>query len=341
MTPDANHPYDQLTPDVVLDALVSVGLYGDGRLTPLSSYENRVYQIHLDEPYLGQHIVVAKFYRPDRWSLPQILEEHALAAELQANDIPVVAPLVLNAATLHQAQGFAFSLSPWRGGRRPELDDGEVLEWIGRFLARIHQVGAARPFNCRPSLDLHSFGTEARDWLQAHDTIPLEAQHAWHSACDEALQAVATHSALTGQPHPSHIRVHGDCHPGNILWTPTDRPGGGPHFVDLDDARTGPAIQDLWMLLSGDRPQRTLQLNTLLDGYEQCRPFDRRELVLLEPLRTLRLIHYSAWLARRWNDPIFPINFPWFGTPDYWHGQVAMLHEQIQAMQAAPLHCGQ
>jgi len=337
-----DHPYAALTPDVVLDALASVGLHGDGRLTALSSYENRVYQIHLDEPHAGQGAVVAKFYRPERWSEAQILEEHAFAAELAAAEIPVVAPLALHGATLHRHGGFAFSVSPWRGGRAPELDDFEVLEWVGRFLARIHTVGAARGFAARPALDVQTFAVEPRDWLLTHPAIPLDVQGAWEKACDNAIDLIATHGQLkleTGQNH-SRIRLHGDCHPGNILWTPTERAGGGPHFVDLDDTRMGPAVQDLWMLLSGDRRQRTLQLSGLLDGYEQFRAFDRRELALIEPLRTLRLIHYSAWLARRWNDPIFPVNFPWFGSSDYWRGQVDTLHEQIEAMQEAPLDVG-
>ena len=335
----STHPYAVLTPDVVLDALASVGLYGDGRLTALSSYENRVYQIHLEGPHAGHASVVAKFYRPGRWTPAQIGEEHAFGAELMAQEIPVVGPLVLNGATLHQHGGFAFSVSPWRGGRAPELDDFEVLEWIGRFLARIHTVGAARPFAARPALDLQGFAIEPRDWLLAHEMIPLDVQGAWQDACQKSIKLIANNVHLTpgnGQKS-APIRLHGDCHPGNILWTPADRPGGGPHFVDLDDARTGPAVQDLWMLLSGDRRQRTAQLGALLDGYEQFRPFDRRELALIEPLRTLRLIHYSAWLARRWDDPIFPINFPWFGSSDYWRGQVDTLNGQIEAMQEAPL----
>ena len=336
------HPYAALTPDVVMDALSSVGLQGDGRLTALSSYENRVYQAHLEDPLDGHGAVVAKFYRPERWSEAQIQEEHAFAGELAAAEIPVVAPLVREGSTLHRFGGFAFSVSPWRGGRAPELDDFEVLEWIGRFLARIHTVGAAHTFTERPALDVQAFATEPRDWLLAHDMIPLDVQGAWEKACNKAIELIAIHDPLTlgtGQKD-SKIRLHGDCHPGNILWTPTDRPGGGPHFVDLDDARMGPAVQDLWMLLSGDRRQRTVQLSGLLDGYEQFRTFDRRELALIEPLRTLRLIHYSAWLARRWSDPIFPVNFPWFGSSDYWRGQVDTLQEQIEAMQEAPLDCG-
>ena len=333
------HPFETLTPDVVLDALASLGLYGDGRLMALSSYENRVYQVRLED---GQ-MVVAKFYRPGRWSDAQILEEHQFATALMDAEIPAVGALVLNGATLHHHAGFAFSVSPNRGGRAPELDDFEVLEWVGRFLARIHTVGAAQPFVHRPALNLQTFGTDSFDWLLQHEMVPLDVQTLWSSTCQNALKLIA-YSALPpgaeGQNDSNvrTLRLHGDCHPGNILWTPTDLPGGGPHFVDLDDARTGPAVQDLWMLLSGDRAQRTRQLGALVDGYEQFRSFDRRELALIEPLRTLRLVHYSAWLARRWEDPIFPINFPWFGSSDYWQGQVHMLEEQCEAMAEEPLY---
>jgi Ser/Thr protein kinase RdoA (MazF antagonist) len=340
----ARHPFETLTPDVVLDALASVGLYGDGRLQALSSYENRVYQVHLED---GQ-IVVAKFYRPGRWSEAQIQEEHDYAAELAAAEVPVVAPLRPAGASLHHHAGFVFAVSPRRGGRPPELDDDEVLEWIGRFLARLHTVGAARPFAHRPALDLPTFGQEPYDWLLAHHMVPLDVQSAWQKACRDALDLIAECADLTGIKGQNdvefsgvrQVRLHGDCHAGNILWTPVDAPaaaGPGPHFVDLDDARMGPAVQDLWMLLSGERAQRTRQLSCLLDGYEQFRDFDRRELALIEPLRTLRLIHYSAWLARRWDDPAFPINFPWFGSSDYWQGQVQMLQDQIEAMQEPPL----
>jgi Ser/Thr protein kinase RdoA (MazF antagonist) len=338
------HPFETLTPDVVLDALDSVGLRGDGRLTALSSYENRVYQVQLEDG----SAVVAKFYRPERWSDAQIQEEHDFAAELMAAEVPAIGPLQLHGATLHSFGGFGFSVSPRRGGRAPELDDGEVLEWIGRFLARIHTVGAKKPFACRPTLDVQSFGIESMQWLLEHDKVPLDVQSAWTRVCTNAIEMVATHAVLTraiGQndsqpPGVRLLRLHGDCHPGNILWTPADAApaaGPGPHFVDLDDARMGPAVQDLWMLLSGDRSQRTRQLGALVDGYEQFRDFDRSELALIEPLRTLRLIHYSAWLARRWDDPTFPVNFPWFGSSDYWQGQVQMLEEQMEAMQEDPL----
>jgi Ser/Thr protein kinase RdoA (MazF antagonist) len=338
------HAYQALTPDVVMDALASVGLYGDGRQQALSSYENRVYQIHVEDG----PVVVAKFYRPERWSESQILEEHAFSAELMEAEIPVIGPLVLEGETLHHFGGFAFSVSPNRGGRAPELDDPDVLEWIGRFLARIHTVGAARSFATRPALNLQSFGTESRDWLLDHDMVPLDVQSAWAKVAQEALDLIAAYpclarseTSLDSSADPIRlIRLHGDCHPGNILWTPLESPtasGPGPHFVDLDDARSGAAVQDMWMLLSGDRQQCTRQLGALVDGYEQFREFDRRETALIEPLRTLRLIHYSAWLARRWGDPTFPINFPWFGSSDYWQGQVQMLEEQIEAMQGAPL----
>ena len=323
----------------MLDALAAVELYGDGRLMALSSYENRVYQVTLE----GGERVVAKFYRPQRWSQAQIEEEHAFAAELVTAEVPAVAPLSWHGATVHTHGDFFFSVSPWRGGRTPELDDWETLEWIGRFLARLHTVGAARPFVHRPALNAQTYGDASRDWLLEHAAVPLDMQSRWQDVCNRALTIIATsaYSSSAGDQFSlekaTQLRLHGDCHPGNILWTPTDRPGGGPHFVDLDDARTGPAVQDLWMLLSGDRRQRTGQLSALLDGYEQFRSFDRRELALIEPLRTLRLIHYSAWLARRWQDPIFPINFPWFGSSDYWKGQIDMLEEQIEMMQAEPL----
>ncbi len=324
------HPYTALTPGKVMDALSGLGLWPDGRLMALSSYENRVYRAQLDEPVQGHGSVVVKFYRPERWSREQILEEHAFAAELVGSEVPVVAPLKLDGGTLHHADGFDFAVSPLRGGRAPELDDLDVLEWIGRFLARLHNIGSAQPFVHRPALDVARFAQEPAEWLLRQQAIPLEVESEWRTAFDTALPLLQ--DKLAGMAERA-IRVHGDCHPGNILWTPD----AGPHFVDLDDARMAPAVQDLWMLLSGDRRQRTLQLSALLDGYEQLRDFDRRELAWIEPLRTLRLIHYSAWLARRWSDPIFPINFPWFGTPDYWRGQVQMLHEQIEAMQEEPL----
>ncbi|MFZ9511387.1 MAG: serine/threonine protein kinase [Burkholderiaceae bacterium] len=347
---DTLHPYATLTPDAVLDALDAIGLRGDGRLTALSSYENRVYLVPLEDPHEGHASVVAKFYRPGRWSEAQILEEHAFAQELTHADVPVVAPLAVQGRTLHSHGGFAFSVSPRRGGRAPELDDFEVLEWTGRFIARIHVVGARQAFAHRGRIDAPTYAREPHDWLLAHEAIAPEVRSAWQQRLGEALALIEAHGVLAGatplateedEDAPGAgvqtLRLHGDCHPGNILWTPAGQSGEGPHFVDLDDARMGPAVQDLWMLLSGDRAQRNRQLGAVLDGYDQMRDFDRRELVLIEPLRTLRLIHYSAWIARRWDDPAFPATFPWFGSRDYWQGQVQMLEEQIEAMQEPPL----
>jgi Ser/Thr protein kinase RdoA (MazF antagonist) len=325
-----DHPYAALTPDVVIDALAELGLPVDGRLMALSSYENRVYQVMLDD---GQALV-AKFYRPGRWREAQILEEHAFTQDLIDDEVPVVGPLTLHGRTLHQAHGFAFSVCPRRGGRSPELDDWEVLAWLGRFIARLHAVGERAPFVHRPALTPQTFGHEQRDGLLQSDVLSPTWRHAWQAACDEALALVD--QAFHDTPH-AVLRLHGDCHPGNVLWTPVDQPQGGPHFVDLDDARTGPAVQDLWMLLSGERASQTQQLAALLDGYEQMRPFDRRELQLIEPLRTLRMLHYSAWLARRRDDPAFVQSFPWFGSDDYWAGQTHSLREQCEAMQAPPL----
>jgi Ser/Thr protein kinase RdoA (MazF antagonist) len=327
------HPYERLTPDVVMDALASVGLYGDGRLMTLSSYENRVYQAHLEDG----RVVVAKFYRPERWSDAQIEEEHQFAQELMQAEIPVVAPLVLNDKTLHHFDGFAFAVCPRQGGRRPELDDPDVLERIGRFLARIHNVGSQSRFVHRPALNAQTFGRDPVQWLLQNEVFPLDVGSLWHGVANEAIAmaqaAFDEHERdAEGASSSKLIRLHGDCHPGNILWTDDSASlPGGPHFVDLDDARSGYAVQDLWMLL-GPREEQGFAVNCLLDGYEQMRGFDIRELKLIEPLRTLRLIHYSAWLAQRGDDPAFQQHFPWFGSSAYWQGQVQTLREQIEAM---------
>jgi Ser/Thr protein kinase RdoA (MazF antagonist) len=331
------HPYSKLTPDVVLNALESAGLRCDGRLLALNSYENRVYQVGVDDPVEARGgFVVAKFYRPGRWSDAQILEEHAFAAELAAAEIPVVAPLELGGETLLRFDGFRVAVFPRRGGRAPELDDSDTLEWIGRFIGRIHALGATRRFEHRPAIDIESFGEEPRAFLLASGLIPPDLEPAWRQAADLALEAVR--HAFERARGVATIRLHGDCHAGNVLWTPSsgNRPGG-PHFVDLDDARMGPAVQDLWMLVSGDRASMGRQLGKILRGYEDFAEFDDRELQLLEALRSLRLIHYSAWIARRWDDPAFPIAFPWFNTPRYWQDRVLELREQVAALQEPPI----
>lgn len=319
-------PYDGLTPDAVLDALESAGLRGDGRLLALNSYENRVYQVNLED---GGY-VVAKFYRPARWTDAQILEEHEFALELAAREIPVVAPRALNGKTLNEFKTFRFAVYPRRGGRPPELEDEKVLEWIGRFLGRIHAAGAAKRFECRPALNVETFGAEPRDWILASGMVPADLKEAWESVSGQALERVK--QIFDQIQNPKAIRLHGDCHVGNILWT-----DDGPHFVDLDDARTGPAAQDLWMLLSGERKAAGAGLKKMLDGYRQFHEFDVRELALIEPLRTLRLLNYSAWLARRWDDPAFPAAFPWFGTQRYWQDRILELREQTAAMDEPPL----
>lgn len=330
------HPYARLTPDVVLNALDAVGLRCDGRLLALNSYENRVYQVGIEDEEAMPALVVAKFYRPGRWSDVQILEEHAFAAELHAAEIPVVAPLEFGGRTLLEAEGFRLAVFPRRGGRAPELEDPVTLEWLGRFIGRIHAVGAARPFSHRPAIDIASFGEEPRDFLLSGDFIPPELVEPWKQASALALEGVRASFDRAGEV--ASLRLHGDCHAGNVLWTPaTGNSPGGPHFVDLDDARMGPAVQDLWMLISGDRATMGRQLGKILAGYEDFAEFDDRELNLVEALRTLRLIHYSAWLARRWDDPAFPIAFPFFDTPRYWQDRILELREQIAAMQEPPI----
>jgi Ser/Thr protein kinase RdoA (MazF antagonist) len=326
-----NPPYAALTPDCVLDAMSSVGLSGDGRLLALNSYENRVYQVWLDEPAADAAApvassVVAKFYRPLRWTDAQIAEEHAFVSELAELEMPVVAPLKLPGdSTMASFNDFRFAVYPRRGGRAPELEDPSTLEWLGRFIGRIHGVGAVLPFEQRPVLDIASFGEEPRDWLLAHKFIPTDLEPAWKSIVALALDGVRRCFERAGEV-PS-IRLHGDCHAGNVLWS-----DAGPHFVDFDDARMGPAIQDLWMLLSGDRADMQRQLRAIVAGYEDFHDFDDRQLWLIEALRTLRLIHYSAWIARRWDDPAFPAAFPWFNTQRYWQDRILELREQVAAM---------
>ena len=319
-------PYDGLSPDVILDALESVGLRGDGRLLPLGSYENRVYQAWLEE---GEP-VVAKFYRPERWTDAQIDEEHAFVAALVEHEVPAVAPMRFGDRTLNTFAGFRFSVYPRCGGRAAELDRRETLVRMGLYIARIHAVGAVERFGVRPTITVEDFGIASREYLLAHDFLPRDLRDVWAGVADHAL--LATRRLFDSTRDMRVLRLHGDCHGGNVLWT-----DDGPHFVDFDDARMGPAIQDLWMLLSGDRIEMEAQLAVLLEGYETFREFDRRELVLIEALRTLRLIHYCAWIARRWNDPAFPAAFPWFNTQRYWQDRILELREQIAAMAEPPL----
>ena len=324
--PAGGHPYDRLLPAAVLDALEAVGYPTDGRLLALNSYENRVYQVGIEDA----EPLVVKFYRPGRWSRAAILEEHQFAAELAQQELPVVAPLAdPRGTTLHEHADFLFALYRRQGGRAPELDQPDHLRQLGRLLARLHGVGAVRPFRHRPALTMEEFGQGAVAFLLAHDFVPVELRPAYESVTAHLLEKLAVRFAAA--EGVAHLRLHGDCHPGNILWR------DGPHFVDLDDARSGPAVQDLWMLLSGPRAEMESQLAVLLDGYSQFRDFDPRELQLVEALRSLRMLHFSAWLARRWDDPAFPPSFPWFQEPRYWEQQILGLREQLALLDEPPL----
>lgn len=327
--PAGKAPFSGLTPDFVLDALESVGLHPDGRLLALNSYENRVYQIGIEDGPMQ----VVKFYRPARWSDQAIQEEHDYTAELAEREIPVARPIAIEGRTLHCHREMRFALFPRLSGRAPELSDPATLEWLGRFIGRIHAVGAIKPFKARPALDIASFGDEPRNWLLAHDFIPPDLLPAWKSISAQALDGVRRCFERAGAV--KKLRLHGDCHMGNVLWQQGE--GGGPQFVDFDDARSGPAVQDLWMLLSGEREEQSAQLADILAGYEDFMAFSPRELHLVEALRTLRLIHYSAWIARRWDDPAFPAAFPWFNTQRYWQDRILELREQIALMDEPPL----
>lgn len=320
-----SHPYEKLTPDCILDALEDVGFEPSGSLLALNSYENRVYQVSLEDG----SFVIAKFYRPNRWSDAAILEEHAFSYELREQDIPIVTPITIDKKSLFEFNQFRFAVFPRQGGRTPELEQAETLKQLGRCLGRLHAVGARQPFQDRPTITVQNFGYESLQFLVENDFISPEVSTNYQNAAYEALEMVeARFEAIL----PRNIRLHGDCHPGNLLWR-----DDAPHFVDLDDCRMGPAIQDLWMLLSGSQDEMSIQFQHLLEGYETFREFDVSELALIEALRTLRLLHYSAWLARRWHDPAFPLHFPWFDSPRYWEDQMITLREQIERLQMPSL----
>lgn len=337
--PDAGHRrlatppgYAGLSPQEVLDALASVGLHGDGRILQLNSYENRVFQVYLEDG----SAVVAKFYRPGRWSDEQILEEHAFALQLRAAEVPVVAPLVLRqgpGGTLaHIPLGgtqHRMSVSPCVAGRAPELEDPDTLRWLGRFLGRLHAVGTTAPFLHRRRIALAQEARAALQFLREAGCLTPHERPAYEAAAEACVAALAAAEQAHGPART--LRLHGDCHPGNVMWR-----AQGPHVVDLDDACTGPAVQDLWMLVSGDASTLAQQLGTLLQGYRQFMPFDERELALIEPLRTLRMLRHSAWLAERASDPAVAQAFPWFGEAAYWSQQTTQLREQLAAMAEPP-----
>ncbi len=314
------HPFNQLTPDFIAAAMEKVGYVTDGRLLALNSYENRVYQIGIEDAAP----VIAKFYRPGRWSRVGIEEEHAFALELAAAEIPVVAPILFDGVTLLEASPFWFAVYPRQGGRWPELQTTDDQQWMGRFIGRIHAIGKRRRFQHRLTMNIQTWAADSREYLLRHDWIPEHLCDAYESITKELLEQM---EQQWQEIETSVLRLHGDCHLGNILWTDT-----GPHFVDFDDCLMGPAVQDIWMLLSGSHLERAQQLREILDGYTQFTDFDYRELALIEILRTLRLMHYAAWLARRWQDPAFPSAFPWFGENKFWEQHILDLREQLSAL---------
>lgn len=315
--------FDTLSPDLIMDALEGVGLRVDSGLTALNSYENRVYQF-MDE---ARQRYVVKFYRPERWSAAQIGEEHQFAHDLADAEIPAVAPLMLQGKTLHQYGGFFFTVFPSVGGRQYEIDNLDHLEWVGRFLGRIHQVGAEKRFVERPTMGIDEYLTAPRTELASCNLVPKAQRAGFLAATDKLIEAIKPRWHLDWQP----LRLHGDCHPGNILWR------DGPLFVDLDDARNGPAVQDLWMLLHGERRDQLMQLDILLEAYGEFAEFDQAELALIEPLRAMRMVYYLAWVARRWQDPAFPRSFPWMAESDFWLSQTAAFTEQVKLLQEPPL----
>lgn len=326
MTESKAHEFELLDPDTIMDAVESCGFVTDGRLLALNSYENRVYQVGIED----EQPIIAKFYRPKRWSSDQIDEEHQFCFQLQAQELPVVCPLLAsNNNSLHNHRGFQFSLYPRRGGHAPELDNLDNLFILGRLLGRFHAVGAVNKFKSRPKLDIQTFGWQAYRYI-SENFMPSELSPAYDSLVPDVLNKCQ--SIVDDFGEINSIRVHGDCHSGNILWRDDN-----PHFVDFDDARMAPAVQDLWMLLSGDRHEQKSQIAELVEGYNEFNDFDPRELALVEVLRTLRIIHHSAWIGRRWSDPAFPRAFPWFNSARYWSDQILTLREQFSALDEPPL----
>ncbi len=318
----AQFNFSGLTPDLILNAVETTGIYPVSGLFPLNSYENRVYQFLAED----NRRYVVKFYRPQRWTDQQIQEEHDFTHELTEHEVPICAPLRFDNESLLNYQDFRFAVFPSVGGRQFEVDNLDQLEWMGRFIGRIHQVAARTGFSHRPALTLQSHLLEPREQLANSELVPESLKTAFFTILDVLYQKVQETYSDT-----NHIRLHGDCHPGNILWR------DGPTFVDMDDCRSGPAIQDLWMMLSGDRNNQLLQLDTLVMAYEEFYEFDTSQLKLIEPLRAMRLVHYMAWLDKRWQDPAFPQAFPWFGSDKYWEQQILSLKEQVAALDEPPL----
>ena len=320
---EAAFTFQTLDPDVILDALWDAGLRVESGLTALNSYENRVYQFSDDD----KRRYVAKFYRPQRWSAQQIIEEHQFTHDLLTDEVPVAAPLTLQGSTLNHHAGFMFAVFPSLGGRQYETDNEEQMEWVGRFLGRIHQTGRQSLFQERPTFGLEEYVFQPRRELEQSILVPAALKDALLNAVDKLSGTLQQCWHSQWQP----LRLHGDCHPGNILWR------DGPMFVDLDDARNGPAVQDLWMLVNGDRQEQLIQWDILLEAYNEFSDFDLNELSLIEPLRAMRMVYYLAWVVRRWQDPAFPRAFPWMTDEDFWRRQIALFIEQERLLHLPPL----
>lgn len=323
--------FSELGPDLILDAIESTGIYPESGLLALNSYENRVYQFVAEE----KKRYVVKFYRPERWTNEQIIEEHQFSLELAEHDIEAVAPIEFDGKTLLEYSGHRFSLFPSVGGRMFELDDLDHLERLGQLLGRIHNISDAKPFEHRLTINIKQDLTEAAEYLRKSELVPRYLQDAFFQDLDKVITLSCEHLPS----NLKNIRLHGDCHTGNILWQPGSESDDAV-LVDFDDCITGPAIQDIWMMLSGDRQQQTLQLDTIIEGYEMFRPFNHEEFAIIEPLRARRMLMYMTWLAKRWSDPAFPRNFSWFNTDKYWEQQVLALKEQLSAIQQPLLKLG-
>ncbi|MBF0609783.1 MAG: serine/threonine protein kinase [Magnetococcales bacterium] len=320
----SNQAFHQLGPDEILNAIDSVGFLCDGRLLALNSFENRVYQVGMEEG----GFLVAKFYRAGRWSDEAILEEHRFTHELAEAELPAIAPIERDGTTLFHAGPHRFALYPRRGGRCLDLESHDQLLRMGHFLGRMHGVAATRTFLHRPTLDPVTFGREPVDYLLENHVLPGHLEGQYQSLANQLLQAITACYQRAGS-FPL-VRIHGDCHHGNLLWN-----DDGPQVLDFDDARMGPAIQDLWMCLPGNRQEQASRLDDLLEGYEVFYTFNEGEMYLIEALRTLRVMHYAAWIAQRWEDPAFPRAFPWFQGDRYWEGHLHTLKEQLRAMEHA------
>ena len=318
--------FSRLDPDTIINSIESLDYISDSRILALNSYENRVYQVGIED----ETPIIAKFYRPDRWTDEMIKEEHAYTLELANAEISVVAPLVINNETLFSYEDYRFSIYPRFGGYAPELDNPDHLLQLGRILAQIHNIGDIKDFETRPTINIDEFAIKPVRYLLENNFIPMDLETAYSTLNDDLIIRIKRCFEQAG--HYKSLRLHGDCHHGNVLTRDEKF-----YIVDFDDSRTGPAVQDLWMFLSGDRNYMTARLNDFMEGYTEFRDFDPRELHLLEALRTLRLIYYSAWLAQRWNDPAFPIAFPFFNSQRYWEDQILSLREQASLMEEPPL----